>query len=109
MEVVLKLNFRLDVSEACKLIEMSSEGISCMINSRVSCAYEAASFNHVVTLIISGGRKVLVNWVDLEVLEWINRSNSMLPNIANYIVKISSFEHIYRVRRHPILHVDVTN
>ena len=52
--------------------------------------------------------EVLVDWMNLEILERVERSDGVLPNIANYIIEISCFEHIDRIRRHPVFHIDIS-
>ena len=52
--------------------------------------------------------EVLVDWMNLEILERVERSDGVLPNIANYIIEISCFEQVDRTWRHPVFHVDIS-
>ena len=52
--------------------------------------------------------KVLVDWMYLKFLKWIDWRNCMLPYIAYDVKEVSTFEHIYGVRRHPKLHIYVS-
>lgn len=109
MDVYLHLYFGLDVPETCELIEMSSESVSCMVESFVACADETAAFDYIMSLVEGGSGEVFVDWMDLEFLEGIDGSNGMLPDIAYDIVEVASFEHVDWIRRHPKLHIDVAH
>jgi len=108
VHIHLQLYWWLDVSEACKLVKMSSKSIPRVIESLVTRAYETTSFNHIVSLVESRCWKVLVCWMYIKLLKRICWSDCVLPHIANDVVEIASFEHVYGIRRHPELHVDVT-
>jgi len=88
---------------------MSSEVCSTMILSIASGTYKTASFENVVSLIETRCSIILINWMNLKILIRINRSNSMLPHVTNYVIEISSLEHVNRVGRHPVLHIDIAN
>ena len=62
-----------------------------------------------MSLIESGNGEVIINRMDIELLEGVDWSDSVLPNVAHDIVETSLFEHIDRIWRHPILHVNVSN
>jgi hypothetical protein len=109
VQINLHLYVSLDVPEASELIEVSAEGVSGVVEGLVASADETASFDDVVPLIESRSGEILVNGMDLEVLEGINRGDGVLPYVSNNIVELSSFEEINRTRRHPVLHVDVTH
>lgn len=65
-------------------------------------------FDHEMPTIKSRSCKIFINWMNVKVFERINRSWAMLPNISNYIIKITCFKIIDRIRRKPILHINVT-
>ena len=90
-------------------MEVSSEGKSGMVKSLVSSRYEAASFDYVMALVETRSREVFIDWMDLEFIEGVNRSNGMLPYISYQIEELSIFEHVNRVRRKPIFHIDVSD
>ncbi len=104
----LILIFRDNVSEACMLIEMSSEGVSCMIKSFISSADETSSFHNVMSVIKSWSGKVLVNWMDFEPFKWVNWSDSVLPNVSYDIVESIVIEHVYWIWRKPVFQVNVS-
>lgn len=109
VNVNLHLNIRLDVSKACKLIEMPSESIPGMIESLIASRNETSSLYKIMPLVEGRSREVLVNRVNFKFLKGINGCDGVLPNVANNVVKIPSFEHIHRIRRHPIFHVNIAN
>ena len=106
--IYLHLDFCFNVPKASKLIKMPSKGVSGVVKGLVACTNEASSFDHVVPLVESRGGEVLVNGMYFKFLEGINRSDSVLPNIAYDIIEISSFEHVDWIWRHPKLHIDVS-
>lgn len=95
------------VSETCKLVEMSSESVPGVENSLISSTNETAAFDHVVPAIEGGGREILVNGMDFEVLEWVDGGWTVLPDVADNIIKFAGFEHVDWIRRKPVLHVDI--
>ncbi len=86
---------------------MSSEGVSGVIESLVAGADETSSLDEVVSVVESRSREVLINGVNFETFERINRSNCVLPDISNNVVKPLCLEHIDRIWRQPVLEVDV--
>ncbi len=94
MGVYLHLDVGFDVPKACKLVKMSSKGVSCVIKGFVACTDEAASFKKIVPLVESRGSEVLVNWMDLKLFEGVDRCDGMLPNVSYDIIEVSSFEHV---------------
>lgn len=88
---------------------MSSEWISSMIKSLISCTDETTSFYYIMSVIKSWSCKVLIKRVNLEAFKGVDRIDSMLPDIANNIKETICFKHVNRVWRQPILQVDVSN
>lgn len=109
MDVNLDFFCSFDVSKASKLIEVSSKGISSVIQGFISRADEASSFDDIVSLVECWSCKILINRMNLELFEGVNWSYCMLPNIANNIIKTLSLKVIDRIRTHPKLHVNVAN
>lgn len=52
--------------------------------------------------------EVLIDRMNLKAFKRINRSNSVLPNITNYIIETLGLEHVNRIRRQPVLEIDVS-
>ena len=46
--------------------------------------------------------------MNFKFVEGVKRCNCMLPDVSNYVEEVSFFEHIDRVRGHPILHVYIS-
>lgn len=82
---------------------MSSECVSGVIESLVTGANETSSLDEVMAVVESRSREVLIDGVDLEALEGINRRNSVLPDISNNVVETLGLEHVDWVRRQPVL------
>ena len=53
--------------------------------------------------------EVLISRMDFKFIKGIYRSYGVLPNVADYVVEIASFEHVDRIGRHPKLHIDVAH
>jgi hypothetical protein len=88
---------------------MSSEGVSGVIERLITSADETSSLDEVVSVVESRSREVLIDGVDFETFEGINRSNCVLPDISNNVVEPLCLEHIDRIWRQPVLKVDVTD
>lgn len=99
----------LDIPKSCKLIEVSSKSISSMFECLISSTDEATTFYHIVSTIESWGWEVLVNWMNFEVFEWIDRSRTVLPNISHNIIEVTCFEKVNRVWREPVFHIDISS
>lgn len=91
------------------LIKVPPKRISRMINCLVTCTDETASFYKIMSVIKSWCCKIFINWMDLKSFKRINWSNRMLPNVSNNIIKSLSLEHINRIRREPILKINISN
>lgn len=107
--VHLHLNLAFDISQTCELVEVPSESKPSVIESFIACWNETSSFDQIVPLVIGRSGEVFIDWMDFELFERVDWSDGVLPNISHDIVEISNFEHVNRVRWHPILHVDVSN
>lgn len=88
---------------------MSSEGVSGVIESLVAGADETSSLDKVVSVVESRSREILIDGVDFETFEGINRSNCVLPDISNNVVESLCLEHIDRIRGQPVLKIDVAD
>ena len=97
------------VSKACELMEMPAECVSGVIQGLIACADEAAALDEIVSFVESGSGEVFIDWMDLEVGEGVDGSDSVLPDVADDIVEVASFEEIDWIGRHPVLHVDVAH
>jgi len=51
--------------------------------------------------------KIFICWVILKLSKWIDGSYCVLPDISDDVVKVACLEEVDRVRRHPVLQVDV--
>ena len=86
---------RLHISESCELIEVSSESISSMFKCFISGTNKTTSFDHIVPTIKSRSCKVFINRMDLEILERVDRSGTVLPYISNDIIELSSLKEVH--------------
>ena len=105
--VHLHLDVWFYISEACKLIEMTPEGIPSLFHRFTSCGDKASSFHQIMPFVKSGCCVVFIRWMNLEFVERINGGDCMLPDVSDNVVEVSSLEHVNWVWRHPELHVDV--
>ena len=103
MDIDFHLLICLNISDASKLVEVSSEILSSMFQSLVTCRKETSSKDQSMTLVECIRAEILVNWMDLEVTKGVERSYGVLPNVSYQIVKITYLEHIYRIWRQPVL------
>lgn len=94
---------RFNVSESCMLIKMSSESISCMIKSFITCAYETASFYYVMSVIESWCGKIIIIRMYFKPFKRINWSDCMLPNISYNIIESFILKQIHWIRWYPVL------
>ena len=62
-----------------------------------------------MSVIEGWGCEILVYWMDLEPFERINRCYCVLPHVSDDIVKSFGFKHVDRVRREPILQVQISD
>lgn len=82
----------LDVSEPSKLVKVPSKGLPDVNECPASDACEASTFDHVMPAIEEGSREVFIKRVDFEILERVNRSGTVLPYVAHYVIELSSLE-----------------
>ena len=108
MTICFHLHICFDVSETCKLIKMSSEILSWLRQSLVSSWNKASSFDDIMSIVKSNSWEILIGGMNFKFIEGVKRSNGMLPDVTDYIMELSLFEHVNRVRRHPVLHIDVS-
>jgi len=76
---------------------MSAECIASMIKSFITSTDKTTTFDDVMSLIKAWSCKIFIDRMNLKVMKWVNRSDGMLPDISNYIIKISSFKKVDRI------------
>jgi len=99
----------LNISKSSVLVKMPPKRKSRMINCLVTCTDETTSFYKIMSVIKSWCCKIFINRMNLKSFKRIDWSDCMLPNITYNIVKSLSLEHINRIRRNPILKVNISN
>ena len=105
----LRIKFWMNISKACKLIEMPSKSISWIFERLVSTAHKTASFYHIMSAIKCRCSEILIYWMNLEILKRICWCRTVLPYISNYIIKSFVLEKINWAWRQPILHIYICN
>lgn len=105
----LRIEFWFDIPKPGKLIKMPSECISRIFKGLVSTTNKTSSFYHVMSTIKSWCCEVLINRMNLEVLEWIHRCWTVLPDITDDIIEAFVLEIIDRTRGKPILGIYISN
>lgn len=109
MRIDLHFNVSLDVTDTCKLMEMTTKSIPCMVKSLVASRDEGTSFDYVMSVIKSRSSEVFIDRMDVELAKGIHWGDGVLPDISDDVIELACFEHVDRVGTHPIFKVDVTN
>ena len=68
---------------------MSSEGISRVKQGFISSTDETSSFDDVMSVIEGWGSEIFIDGMDFKVLERIDGSQRMLPDVSDDVVELS--------------------
>jgi len=80
-----------------------------MIQCLISSTDKAAPFNERMPIIKRRGGEILIIGMNLKPLKGINAGKRMLPDIAHNIKEAFLPKHVYRIRRQPILQINISD